>query len=159
MTPPPRVVYDCNTLLQALASPDGPAGRAVQLALDGDVQLFVSPGVLAELSDVASRPRVVAKLKLVVERVEDFFTALGAAAVLLDGFPEPFVYERDPDDALYVNLALAADATLIVSRDRDLLDLMDAAKPEADAFQARFPALRILDPIQFLREVASRREP
>lgn len=90
MTPPPRVVYDCNTLLQALASPDGPSGRAVQLALIGDVQHFVSPDVLTELSDVANRPKVVTKLKLVAERVEEFFAALTAAAILLDGFPEPF---------------------------------------------------------------------
>ena len=50
-------------------------------------------------------------------------------------------------------LAVAADAKLIVSRDKDLLDLMDSAKPEAADFQARFPLLRILDPVLFLREI------
>jgi predicted nucleic acid-binding protein len=96
-----RVVFDCNTFLQALAAPNGPAGKCVQLAIDRKVDL------------------------------------------------------RDPDDAHYVNLALAADARLIVSRDRDLLDLMDSAKPEAAEFQSRFPALRILDPVGFLREIGA----
>jgi predicted nucleic acid-binding protein len=59
---------------------------------------------------------------------------------------------RDPDDSHYVNLALAADAKLIVSRDRDLLDLMDNSIPEGLDFQGRFPSLRILDPVAFLRE-------
>ena len=46
-----------------------------------------------------------------------------------------------------------ADAKRIVSRDKDLLDLMDAMKPEAADFQGRFPLLRILDPVSFLREI------
>ena len=74
----------------------------------------------------------------------------------LEGFPEIFSYQRDPDDARYINLALAARATLVVSRDKDLLDLMDSTKPEAAEFQKHFPLLRILDPVGFLREVVPR---
>lgn len=44
-------------------------------------------------------------------------------------------------------------AALVVSRDRDLLDLMDPTKPEAAAFQNLYRSLRILDPVAFLREV------
>jgi predicted nucleic acid-binding protein len=56
-----------------------------------------------------------------------------------------------------VELALArlkADAKLVVSRDRDLLDLMDPKKPEAAAFQRLYPSLRILNPVGFLHEFA-----
>lgn len=155
MTIGARAVFDCNTLLQALASPAGPAGGCVQLAVDGKIDLFLSPGVLEELRDVTSRPKVIAKLRLVPDRVEEFFEAIEIAATLLAGFPEVFLYARDPEDAHYVNLALAADARLIVSRDLDLLDLMDATKPEAGEFQRRFPNLRILDPVGFLREVGA----
>jgi predicted nucleic acid-binding protein len=52
-----------------------------------------------------------------------------------------------------VNVALAANAKLIVSRDNDLLDLMHPVKPEAAEFQIRYPSLRILNPVGFLREV------
>ncbi len=83
------------------------------------------------------------------------FRPIEIVATLLAGFPETFTYQRDPDDAHYVNLALAADAKLIVSRDNDLLDLMDATKPEAAEFQTRYPSLRILSPVGFLREVAA----
>jgi putative PIN family toxin of toxin-antitoxin system len=153
MTAGVRVVFDCNTFLQALAAPEGPAGQCVQLAIDGKVNLFISPHVIEELRDVTSRPKVIAKLRLVQDRVEEFFEAIEIAATLLDGFPQVFTYQRDPDDADYINLALAADARLIVSRDKDLLDLMDATKPEAADFQKHFPALRILNPVAFLREI------
>jgi putative PIN family toxin of toxin-antitoxin system len=153
MTTGTRVVFDCNTFLQALSAPDGPAGHCVRLAIDGMVSLFVSSRVLEELREVTRRARVIAKLHLVGDRVEDFFETIEIAATLLDGFPEVFVYQRDPDDAHYINLALAAGAKLIVSRDRDLLDLMDATKSEAVEFQKRFPTIQILDPVGFLREV------
>jgi predicted nucleic acid-binding protein len=52
-----------------------------------------------------------------------------------------------------VNLAVAAQANLIVSRDKDLLDLGNPARPESTEFHRRFPTLRILEPVQFLLEL------
>ena len=52
-----------------------------------------------------------------------------------------------------MNLAVAAQATLIVTRDNKLLNLMDAGRPEANQFQARFPFLRILNLVQFLHAI------
>jgi putative PIN family toxin of toxin-antitoxin system len=153
MTTATRVVFDCNTFLQALASPHGPSGRCLQLALDGKVDLFVSPTVLDELRDVASRPKVIAQLQLTSERTDEFLDVIQASATVLIEVREVFVYERDPDDAHYVNLANDADANVIVTRDKDLLDLMDTTKPEAAEFRERFPQLRILDPASFLREI------
>jgi len=145
-----KAVFDCNTMLQALASPAGPAGACVQMAFDGAIRLSISPLVLAELRDVSARPKVIAKLQLTAGRVEEFLEAIQLAATIEVDFPEQFSYARDPDDAHYVNLALAAGAKFIISRDKDLLALMDASLPEGRDFQARFPALRILDPVQFL---------
>lgn len=59
----------------------------------------------------------------------------------------------DPDDSAYVNLALKADARLIVSRDRHLLNLTDASRSDGKDFQARFPGFRIVDPVELLREL------
>ena len=153
MTTHPQVVFDCNTLLQSLASPDGPAGRCVQLAIEGKVDLFISPTVLDELRDVAVRPKVIAKLHLVPDRIEEFIEVVEITATALTGFPQPFAYDRDPDNAHYVNLAAAANANVIVTRDKDLLDLIDPTKPEAVDFRNRFPRLRILNPVAFLREI------
>jgi hypothetical protein len=40
-------------------------------------------------------------------------------------------------------------------RDNDLLDLMKPTTPDVN-FQKRFPFLRILDPVAFLKEIAQR---
>ena len=159
MTGDRRVVFDVNVFLQAMAVPNGPAGRCIQLAVEGQLDMVVSPIVMQELRAVASRPTVIAKLHLLATRTEEFIDTMEAAATILGGFPEGFSYQRDPDDAHYVNLALAAGAGFIVTRDKDLLDLMDSSKPEAADFQKRFQTLQILDPVEFLRRVVPRKQP
>jgi putative PIN family toxin of toxin-antitoxin system len=148
-----RVIFDCNVLLQALGFPRGPAGRCVQHAFDGRVLLFLSPLIIEELRDVARRPKVAAKMRISAEGLEEFIAQLESVAVVLTAVPDRFSYERDPDDAHYINVALAASAELVVSRDRDLLDLSDPALPDSMGFRQRFPSLRILSPEDFLREV------
>jgi putative PIN family toxin of toxin-antitoxin system len=150
-----RVVFDCNVFLQALATPGGPAGRCVEIALAGQVSLYISPVVLDEIRRVTSYPKLIAKFKLRASRVTTLVDNLLMFAVMVPVVPELWRYARDPDDAHYVNLALAADAKLIVSRDKDLLDLMDSVKPEAAEFQKRHPTLRILTPVELIRAVAS----
>ena len=54
------------------------------------------------------------------------------------------------NDERYLNLAIAAKAAFIVSRDKDLLDLM-----KGDAFRKAYPALAIIDPPSFLTHVRS----
>src|SRR5258706_896584 len=147
-----RAVIDCNTYLQGLSSPRGPAARCLQFAFERQFDLFISPVIMAELREALARPSVIRKLKLRPERVDEYLAAIELVATMLDGFPRPFSYARDPDDAQYVNLALAANAKLIVSRDRDLLDLMDESKPDGHNFHIRFPELRILDPVAFLKD-------
>ena len=74
---------------------------------------------------------------------------------MLDVIPETYRLERDPDDSLYINLAIAADAQLIVSRDHDLLSLMDLASETGSDFHKRFPTIRILTPPAFLAEITA----
>src|SRR5207244_6948032 len=130
----------------------------VQLALQSRILLIISPVVLTELREALRRPKLMRKLKLRSEQTEQYLGALERSGWLLQGFPETFAYARDPDDAHYINLAIAADAKLIVSRDKDLLDLMDQRKPDGLNFHRQFPALRILDPVSFLNELAPRAE-
>lgn len=146
------VVFDAGVVLQAGLRPGGPAGRLVAF-LDHDLfRLHVSEKGLAEYQDVLSRPSIRAKnphltealAAALVERVRRTGTL---AAVV----PNRFQYRRDPDDEHVVNLAVEAGARYLVSRDRDLLDLMDETRPEGRDFRQRFPDLTILDPVAFIR--------
>lgn len=148
-----RVVFDCNTFLQAISAPNGPAGRCVQLAFERKVRLFISHEVVAELRRITNRPRVISKLKLQPSRISSFFESIELVATLLDGFPTPFEYDRDPDDAHYVNLALACGGKLIVSRDKDLLDLLNSSDPQARKLMTEHPDFRVFTPPQFLETV------
>src|SRR2546426_6093271 len=143
----PHAVFDCVVLLQAAARANSPAGICLAMVETGAVHLCLSPQVLAELQDVLHRPKIRKFKTLADERVDAFLTALKAKAITLDKVPAVFTYPRDPDDEPYVNLAVAAGANYLVSRDNDLLDLMRQDLPEARDFRQRFPDLKILNPI------------
>jgi putative PIN family toxin of toxin-antitoxin system len=150
---PRRAVFDCNTLLQAMAAPAGPAGECMARVLAGSVQLYVATAIIDELREVLQRPTVLRKLRLTPRRAERFLITLKAAATLIDEFEEPFRYSRDPDDSVYVNLAIACDAMLIVSRDKDLLDLMNDANVEGKQLRNLYPMFQVLTPPQFLATI------
>ena len=151
-----RVVYDCNIYVQALINIGGPAGRCVEKALAGDVELFITPFILDEIRE--SYQKIPAKYGVTREQTAKLAIGVAAIATNIINVPAVFTYDRDPDDAHYVNVALAADAKLVVSRDRDLLDLMDEKRQEALDFKSRFPGLRILEPVQFLQEIEFRKD-
>jgi putative PIN family toxin of toxin-antitoxin system len=151
----PRVVYDCNIFVQALLSTSGAAGECIRRAMAKEVALYLSKDLLSEIRETPFKPTP-RKLGITVERTEHLISTLLEVSTVVNDVPLVFQYERDPDDAHYINLALAAQARLVVSRDRDLLDLMDHAKAEAIAFQKRFPDLRILEPAEFLKELAKK---
>lgn len=151
----PRAVYDCNTVLQGAARATGPAAACLQLVEAERVRLCLSPEVRAELRDVLLRPKLRRKFPVLTpEWVETVLGRLEERAELFSEVPRVVELPRDPEDEPYLNLAIAAGARYLVTRDRDLLDLMDRSRPEGEAFRARFPDLLILDPVSFLRELA-----
>ena len=153
----PKVVFDCNVFLQAVVNPAGPAGRCKQLVDRGEVELFVSEDVLAEVAEVLSRPRT-RKLApaLTFEVIEAFIADIRLKSICLRNVPEEYRFERDPKDERYINLALVANAKFIVSRDNDLLDLMKPTSETAREFQRRFPLLKIINPTDLLAEVETK---
>lgn len=152
-----KVVFDCNVFLQALVNPNGPAGRCKQLVNRGEVELFVSEAVLAEMADVLSRPRT-RKLApaLTIAVIEAFIADIRLKSICPQNVPEEYRFERDPKDACYINLAIVAGAKFIVSRDNDLLDLMNPNSKTAGEFQRRFPMLKIINRTDLLAEVESK---
>lgn len=77
----------------------------------------------------------------------------------LSNVPKSFELRRDPKDEKYIVLAVAVEASFLVSRDKDLLDLMNDAHPDSRDFRACFPHLRILDPVAFLAATSLTRSP
>jgi len=133
------------------------------LAELGLVELCVSGEVLAEIRDVLTRPKIQRRFPAVTDEVvERLLAALGQRSLLIAPVPRIFVYDRDPKDEPYINLAIAAGARFLVSRDSDILDL--ASPMSADGARARIhaPDLQILDAVSFLavlRDLGLRQSP
>ena len=68
-----------------------------------------------------------------------------------------FDYPRDPQDEPYIDLAAAAKAHYLVSRDKDLLSLMTGHSLLCKQFRQKLNPLRIVTPEVFLRELGSDR--
>lgn len=144
MTPPIPAVFDCVVFTQALINPYGPAGLCLAAAQKGRVRVFVSNHIIEEIRELPTKQP--ATLGVTAERVDRLMFDIAKYAELFENVPGSFTYARDPDDAPYVNLADAANARFLITRDRDLLDLM-----QSDEFGLRFPRLQIIEPPAFLR--------
>ncbi len=146
----PITVFDCMILLQAAANPLGEAGRCYLAVEMGLVQLTVSQATRYEAHDVLSRGLIRLKLpNLTAERVAEFMDSVDYYALQIVAVPLTFRIPRDPKDEKYLNLAIAAGAQYLVSRDNDLLDLMQDSR-----FRTNYPNLEILGPAEFLDRVA-----
>lgn len=116
-----RLVLDTNTVVSGLLWDKAPS-HLIRVGLDKRVELFTSQALILELEDVLPRRkfgrRVAASGFTIAELV--------ARYALLAPVMVPAVIARvsaDPDDDHVLACALGAQADLIVSGDRHLLDL------------------------------------
>ncbi|MCI0458254.1 MAG: putative toxin-antitoxin system toxin component, PIN family [Gemmataceae bacterium] len=148
-----RAVFDCMIYLQGAGRGQSPAAACFRLVEEGQVTLCLSPPILSEVREVLSRPSLQQKFPpLTPQWVNTFLSNFEQKAVLVTDVPRTFSHACDPDDEPYVNLALVAGARYLVTRDKDLLDLM-----KDTSFRQRFPDLTILDPVAFLQTLSSNR--
>ena len=129
--PKARVVFDCMVFLQGAARRESPAAACLLLAELGVVELCVSAEILSEIRDVLTRPSIQQRFPVLTDAMVDrFLSALGKHSLLISPASRLFVYERDPKDEPYINLAIAAGARYLVSRDADILDLASGASQD-----------------------------
>jgi putative PIN family toxin of toxin-antitoxin system len=153
-----KSVFDCNVYLQAMISVRGPAHECWRRAVIGEISLYVSNFVLAEIRSLKARPKLRRFVQLTSERVDGFIMEVLDVAVLIEEPPDVFQYSRDPDDAHYINLAIATDSRLIVSNDKDLHDLSIADNPDGVRLRAMYPDFRVLTPAELLATLATTNE-
>ena len=150
----PRAVFDCMVFLQGAAGRESPAGACLLLVELGMIELCVSEEILAEIRDVLTRPRIQSRFPaLNDDLVERFLVAVRKRATLVSQVSRIFTYERDPKDEPYINLAVAARASYLVSRDTDVLDLARHDNPDGARLRVHSPELRVMGPVSFLAEL------
>ena len=117
-----RLVLDTNVVLSGLLWTGSPM-RILEAAQAGEVELFTSPVLLAELSRNLARAKFARQIAVSGIGREELF--LGYAELATALAPEPIapVILADPADDHVLACALAARAHAIVSGDRHLLSL------------------------------------
>lgn len=149
-----RAVFDCNIFIQVLLNPKSVAAKCFDLVLKREIVLFVSKATLDEVRNVIFRPNIISRLPdATKERIEMFIEQIVDNAVYLKTVPSKFEFERDPKDEMIIDLAVECETDFIVTRDKDLLDLMIGSNDDSKMFRQRFRPLKIVEPIEFLRIV------
>ena len=152
----PVIVFDTGIILQAAINPVRPAAAVCNLLAANDIAVHISSRLRSEIEKVFFRPIVRAKNPQITDlQVEMMLALIDNKATRISNPPPRITYPRDPNDESVINLALHIQADYIVTRDKDLLDLMDENSPEGRNFCAMFPELKIVDPVTFLRRLRS----
>jgi putative PIN family toxin of toxin-antitoxin system len=115
----PNVVFDASSLVGALLRQNSIPERALLLARAHDT-ICISPDVESEIREVFARPRF--GRYLTPGRARLILDVLTASAVVV--VPTVRITDcRDTKDNKYLELALAAGATTLITSDGDLLAL------------------------------------
>jgi putative PIN family toxin of toxin-antitoxin system len=109
----PRVVLDTNIVVSALLVPAGQEALLLLLVLQGALELFISPPLLAEYEEVLRRPR----LKLHPQEVETVLGNIRAAGFLVHPTTKVTLSRHESDNRIY-ECAIAAKAAYIVTGNR-----------------------------------------
>jgi len=117
-----RVVLDTNTVVSGFLWENEPRS-IIEAAIEGRIILITSTALIEELTGVLPRQKFVRRLaqrQISIPALLERYMALADSVepAMLSG-----QISRDPDDDVVLATALAANADLIVSRDKHLRNL------------------------------------
>jgi len=113
------VVADTNVFVSALLLPSSVSAKALNKALELHT-VVVCAETLTELGEVLSRPKFD---RYVSSEERQAYFELLAGVVRLVNVPHAVAACRDPKDDKFLSLALAAEASFVITGDQDLLVL------------------------------------
>lgn len=118
-----KVVLDTNVLLLGLMAPEGAPGRILAAWFEARFDVATAIEQLAEIGRVLGYPKIHRKLKWDARRIEQFTRQLYIRAEVVDLRATSVEIPRDPQDTPILATLIASGADVLVSGDRDLLEL------------------------------------
>jgi putative PIN family toxin of toxin-antitoxin system len=112
-------VIDTNVWVSIFLKPRGYAAQLLKPWLAGQLEVVISEPLVAELTEVLSRPRLQAKRRYPRARADAYVNAIRRRATLLS-ITGALRLCRDPDDDVVLETAITGRATHVVSRDEDI---------------------------------------
>jgi putative PIN family toxin of toxin-antitoxin system len=119
----PRLVLDTNTLVSALLFRQGRLAWLRTAWQDGTVTPLVCTATVNELLRVLTYPKFRLNRDAITELLAEFLPYAETIALSASQTRGPRC--RDPDDQVFIDLAIVANADGLVTGDRDLLALAD----------------------------------
>ena len=139
-----KVVFDSTTLVSAFLRKGGATGALLERAVQGEYELYLSEVIIEETRHVLlNREHLRLHFSYTNLDVEEYVTLLRASVRLVSNLPTITVC-RDPNDDIIIATAIAAGASHLVARDKDLLTLVT------------YQGVTILAPEAFLRLLRER---
>ena len=129
-----RIVVDTNVVMSGVFF-GGVPGRILDAWAEGRLELVLSPDILQEYRRVGAE--LAARYPERSAALAPALTLIAMNATLVDAAPLPAPVSIDPDDDKFLAAADAADVPVIISGDRDLLDV------------SGWRSVRVLSPRQF----------
>lgn len=117
-----RAVFDTSVLIRYLIKPSAAIKELIEDLWLGDaVQMVTAPELIGELKSVLARDYIQALIRPEEGRV--LMEAIEAKAEMISPLGSIPPYTRDPKDDKFIACALAGDAEVVISVDKDLLTL------------------------------------
>jgi putative PIN family toxin of toxin-antitoxin system len=111
-----RVVLDTNVLLSALAFPGSKPDQVLQRVRRGEVELFLSPFILAELERILRD-----KFRFTKRQTDERMNVIRRLATLVEPTDRIALVTAKDDDNRILECALAARADYLVTGDKEHL--------------------------------------
>jgi putative PIN family toxin of toxin-antitoxin system len=105
-----RVVLDTNVVISSFLKPTGNPSRILRLILQGDLEIAINEQILAEYTEVASRP-VFQLDRDKTEIVLGYLRSRAIQAPSLPGVPTL----PDPSDEAFLEAALSTNADFLIT--------------------------------------------
>ena len=121
---PVRALLDCNVILSAIISREGPPALIVTAALRQKFELVLSPAIFAEYQRTADYPKIRKRITFSDQDLKELWLDILVLALWVapEAAQHPLVV-ADPSDDAYLLAAAESQADFIISGDRHLLDL------------------------------------
>ena len=119
-----RIVIDTNVVASGIVF-GGKPERLLELAIKNDVEMCVSPQILAEYDEIIARLSAKYPNRAIAISLKDL-----TDNALLVSPSQTVTVCRDPDDNKFIECAMEGKCLYIVSGDNDLLDLRSYADIE-----------------------------
>jgi len=137
-----RVIIDTNVLVSSVISKKGAPAFLIQAWSEGLFDLVISEAIITEIERVLSEHSLKQVFKISNDHIASLVELLRRNSILVPGSAAVAgAVPADPTDEMFIAAALDGNADVIVSGDKDLLEI--------ESFQG----VAILTPRQFLDRI------